>query len=87
MVSNVSDRRGLHQQRTILKGTNTLLLGVALILLIAGFPFLVFGTFLALIEGGEDAISGGRYFAVGGLAAVLCALGIKEYLRRRDGWF
>ena len=87
MALEVGDRRGPHQRSRILKGTNALLLGVVLLLLIVGFPFLLFGSFLALIEGGRDVISGGRYFAFGGLVAVLCALGIREYLRRRDGWF
>jgi hypothetical protein len=87
MALDVGDRRGLYQQSTILRGTNAFLLRVALVLLIVGFPFLLFGSFLLLIEGGEDAISGGRYFAFGGLVGVLCALGIREHLRRREGWF
>ena len=65
---------------------NALLLVLTLILLIAGFPILLFGTFLVLIEQ-PDAVPGGGYFAFGGLVSVLCALGIREYLRRRDGWF
>ncbi len=86
MTLDVGDRHVAHEQSAALKGTNTLLLVLALILLIAGFPFLLFGTFITLIEQ-HDAIPGGRYFAFGGLVAVLSALGIKEYLRRRDGWF
>ncbi len=86
MTLDVGERHAAHEPSAALKGTNTLLLVVALILLIAGFPFLLFGTFITFIEQ-HDAIPGGRYFAFGGLVAVLCALGIKEYLRRRDGWF
>lgn len=65
---------------------NALLLVLTLILLIAGFPFLLFGTFVAFIEQPE-AVPGGSYFAFGGLVAVLCALGFRAYLRRRGGWF
>ena len=85
MALDVGDRRGSHQS-TVLKGTNAVLLVLTLILLIAGFPFLLFGSFLAFIEA-QDVIPGGSYFAFGGLVAVLCALGVREHLRRRDGWF
>ena len=85
MALDVGDRRGSHQS-TVLKGTNAVLLVLTLILLIAGFPFLLFGSFLAFIAA-QDVIPGGSYFAFGGLVAVLCALGVREYLRRRDGWF
>ena len=86
MTLDVGDCRGPHEQSTALKGTHTVLLVLTLFLLVAGFPFLLFGSLLVLIEGGEDVISGGRYFAFSGLVAMLCALGIEEYLRRRDGW-
>ena len=70
------------------KGMNTFLLLLAVILLIAGFPCLLFGVFLAISQGpggiGADVAFG---FSVGGLVSVLCSLGIRAYLRRRDGWF
>jgi hypothetical protein len=83
MGSVVSNHQALDPERTALKSANALLLVLALILLIAGFPFLLFGAFLALIET-QDVIPGGGYFAVGGLAALLCGLGIKQHLKRRD---
>ena len=72
----------------ILRGANGVLLLLALILLIVGFPFFLFGSFLAISQG-PDGIGGDVAFgfSVGGFVAVLFALGIKEYLRRRDGWF
>jgi len=67
---------------------NAALLLLAVILLIAGFPCFLFGVFLAVSQGpdgiGRDVALG---FSFGGLVSVLCALGIKGYLRRRDGWF
>ena len=84
MALDAADRHD--QKSTVRTGSKTLLLVLALILLIAGFPFLLFGSFITLIEE-QEAIPGGSYFAFGGLVAVLCALGIKGYLRRRGGWF
>ena len=76
------------QESRSLKITNTALLLLAVILLIAGFPCFLFGVFLAVSQGpdgiGRDVALG---FSFGGLVSVLCALGIKAYLRRRDGWF
>ena len=70
------------------KGTNTFLLLLAVILLIAGFPSFLFGVFLAISQGpggiGGDVAFG---FSFGGLVSVLCSLGIRAYLRRRDGSF
>lgn len=86
MASDIGERRGSRRQSVAAKGLNGFLLVLALILLIAGFPFLLFGTFLTLIEQ-HEAIPGGSHFVFGGLVAVVCALGVKEYLRRRDGWF
>ena len=70
----------------MLKTANTLLLVLVVILLVAGFPFLLFGSFITLIEQ-QTAIPGGSYFAVGGLVAVVCALGIRRYLQKRQAWF
>ena len=78
----------------ILNGTNALLLLLSVILLIAGFPSFLFGVFLAISQrpGGKvEYISqtlGGVIafgFSFAGLVAVLCSLGIRAYLRRRDG--
>ena len=80
----------------ILKGTNALLLLLSVILLIAGFPSFLFGVFLAISQrpgGNVEYISptlGGDIafgFSFAGLVAVLCSLGIRAYLRRRDGGF
>ena len=76
------------QESRILKVTNAALLLLAVILLIVGFPFFLFGLFLAVSQGpdgiGGDVASG---FSFGGLVSVSCALVIRAYLRRRDGWF
>lgn len=74
------------QPMTPLPWNKAVLLVVALVLLVAGFPFLVFGSFLAAIDA-EGAIDGGGYFAVGGLIAILGAVGIRAYLRRLGEWF
>ncbi len=63
-----------------------LLLVLALMLLISGFPLFWFGLFLAATQG-PDGIGGAFGFTAGGAAAVVCALGIKAYLQRRDAWF
>ena len=72
----------------ILKGTNTFFLLLAVVLLIAGFPCFLFGVFLA-VSPGQNGIGGdvAFRFSFGGLVSVLCALVIRAYLRRRDGWF
>ena len=69
-------------------GTNTALLLLAVILLIVGFPLFLFGWFLAVSQG-PDGLGGDVpfRFTAGGLVAVLFALEIKQYLRRRDAWF
>ena len=76
------------QESRSLKITNTALLLLAVILLIVGFPFFLFGVFLAVSQGpdglGADVAFG---FSFGGLVSVLCALAIRAYLGRRDGWF
>ena len=76
------------QGSRILKIADAALLLLALILLIAGFPFFLFGLFLAVSQG-PDGIGGDVAFgfSFGGLVSVLCALVIRAYLRRRDGWF
>ena len=76
------------QDSSILKVSSASFLLVAVILLIAGFPSFLFGVFLAVSPtqngmGGDVAFR----FGFGGLVSVLCALGIRAYLRRRDGWF
>ena len=80
----------------ILNGTNALLLLLSVILLIAGFPSFLFGVFLAISQrpgGNVEYISpslGGDVafgFSFVGLVSVLCSLGIRAYLRRRDGSF
>ena len=73
---------------TIRNGMNTGLLVFALTLLIAGFPSLLFGVFLAISQG-PDGIGGDVAFgfSFGGLISVLCSFGIRAYLRKRDGWF
>ena len=82
------DGRAAQQSSRVVRGTNTFLLLLAVILLIAGFPCLLFGVFLAITQGpggiGGDVAFG---FSFGGLVSVLCSLGIRAYLRRRDGWF
>lgn len=76
------------QERRVLKGTNAFLLLLALVLLIAGFPFFLFGVFLALGPGQNGiGMDVALRFTVGGLVSVLCALGIRAYLLRRDSWF
>ncbi len=81
------DGKAAHESR-ILKVTNAALLLLAVILLIVGFPFFLFGLFLAVSQG-PDGIGGDVAFgfSFGGLVSVSCALVIKGYLRRRDGWF
>ena len=78
----------------ILIGTNALLLLLSVILLIAGFPSFLFGVFLAISQrpGGNveyisPSLGGGVAFgfSFAGLVSVLCSLGIRAYLRRRDG--
>ena len=61
---------------------------LAVTLLIAGFPLLLFGVFLAVSQG-PDGIGGNVAFGFssGGLLSVLSALGIRAFLRRRGGWF
>ena len=80
--------RAAQKGSRILKGTNAFLLLLAVILLIAGFPSFLFGVFLAISQG-PDGIGGdvALGFSFGGLVSVLCSLGIRAYLRRRDGWF
>ena len=82
------DGKAAQKSTWILKGTNTFLLLLAMILLIAGFPFFLFGLFLAVSQG-PDGIGGDVAFgfSFGGLVSVLCSLSIRAYLRRRDGWF
>ena len=82
------DGRAAQKTSRIVRGTNTFLLLLAVILLIAGFPCLLFGVFLAISQG-PDGIGGNVAFGFtfGGLVSVSCALVIKGYLRRRDGWF
>ena len=80
--------RAAQKNSKILKGKNAFLLLLAMILLIAGFPSFLFGVFLAISQGpdgiGRDVAFG---FSFGGLVSVLCSLGIRAYLRRRDAWF
>jgi hypothetical protein len=76
------------QESRSLKVSHAALLLPAMILLIAGFPFLLFGLFLAVSQGPggiEADVAFG--FSFGGLVSVLCALVIRAYLRRRGGWF
>ncbi len=75
------------QESGILKITNAALLLLAVILLIAGFPSFLFGLFLAFSQANGMEGNVALRFSFGGLASVLCALVIKAYLRRRDGWF
>ena len=76
------------QESRSMKISHTALLLLAVILLIAGFPCLLFGLFLAVSQG-PDGIGGNVAFgfSFGGLVSVLCALVIRAFLRRRDGWF
>ena len=75
------------QNSRMLRITNAALLLVAVIFLIVGFPFFLFGLFLAVSDAnGLDGDFALR-FSIGGLMLVLCALLLKAYLRRRDGWF
>jgi hypothetical protein len=68
--------------------TNGLLRVLAVFLLIAGFPSFLFGLFLAMSQGPDGIGSDVAFrFSVYGLFAVLCALGIKRFVRGRDGWF
>lgn len=68
--------------------SNNALLLLTTTLLVAGFPSFLFGAFLAVSQGpdglGTDVAAG---FGWGGLAAVFLALGFRQYLKRRDGWF
>ncbi len=65
---------------------HTTLLLAALILLIVGFPFFLFGVFLSLSQGpggmGDVAVRFSSY----GFLAVSCGLIIRSYLQRRRGW-
>ena len=68
--------------------TKGLLRALALFLLIAGFPSLLFGLFLAVSQGPDGIGPDVAFrFSVYGLLAVLCALTIKRFVRGRDGWF
>ena len=71
----------------MMKITNTALLLLAVILLIVGFPFVVFGLFLAVSQANGLEANVASRFGFGGLVSVSCALVLKAYLRRRDGWF
>ena len=83
-----SDGKVAQESGRVLKGTHTFLLLLALILLIAGSPFFVFGVFLALGPGQNGiGMDVAFRFSVGGLVSVLSALGIRAYLLRRDSWF
>lgn len=75
------------QEGRILKITNAALLLLATILLITGFPCLLFGVFLAVSQGGGIEGDVAFWFSFGGLVSVVCALALRAYLRRRDGWF
>ena len=75
------------RQDRALRGLHAPLLVLALILLIAGFPFFLFGLFLATSPQNGLAGDVALGLSVGGLVAVLCAVGIREHLQRRDGWF
>ena len=55
--------------------------------LIAGFPFFLFGLFLALSQANGMEGDVALRFSLSGPVSVLCGLGIRAYLRRRDGWF
>ena len=82
------DGKVVQESGRVQRGTNAFLLLLALILLIAGSPFFVFGVFLALGPGQNGiGMDVAFRFSVGGLVSVLCALGIRAYLRRRDSWF
>ena len=70
-----------------MKITNSALLLLAVILLIVGFPFVVFGLFLAVSHANGLEGDVALRFGFAGLVSVSCALGIKAYLRKRDGWF
>ncbi len=87
-VRAVLDGGAAQKSSRILKGTNTFFLLLAVVLLIAGFPCFLFGVFLA-VSPGQNGIGGdvAFRFSFGGLVSVLCALVIRAYLRRRDGWF
>lgn len=58
---------------------------VVVILLVAGFPSLLFGVFLAVTQG-PDGIGpeAARGFGLGGLAAVLLGLALHRYVRRGE---
>ena len=83
MTSDARNPNEYGQPRTV---AANLLLVLTLILLVVGLPFFVFGAFLIAMDAG-GAIDGGSYFAVGGLAAMLCGLGLKGHLRRQGAWF
>jgi len=80
------DGTGPPESSMIRKVTDTFLLILALTLLIAGFPSALFGLFLTVSE--QNGMEGdvAFWFSVGGFLSVLCALGVRAYLRRRDGW-
>lgn len=76
------------QESRSLTVPHAVLLLLVVILLITGFPFLLFGLFLAVSQG-PDGIGGNVAFGFSsvGLLSVLCALVIRAFLRRRGGWF
>ena len=80
------DGTGALESSMIQKVTDAFLLILALTLLIAGFPSALFGLFLTISE--QDGMDGNVafWFSFGGFLSVLCALGVRAYLRRRDGW-
>ena len=80
------DSTGAPESNMIRKVTYTFLRILALTLLIAGFPSALFGLFLTISE--QDGMDGevAFWFSFGGFLSVLCALGVRAYLRRRDGW-
>ncbi len=82
-MTDASNNHGYGPPRTV---ASVLLLVLALILLVVGFPFFVFGAFLIAMDAG-GAIDGGSYFAVGGLAAMVFALAIRGHLQREHAWF
>ena len=75
-----------HEGR-ILRGTNAVLLLLSIILLIVGFPFFLFGVFLALSQGPDGMGDLALGFGFGGCVAVMFSLGIRGYLRRQNRWF
>ena len=79
------DDPAIYEARTR-SGKNAILLLLTVILLIVGFPFFLFGVFLALSQGPDGMGDVAFGFSFGGFVSVVCALGIRTYLRRRDGW-